>query len=118
MSAPVSPNDDAFAQEDNNPEKHEQEEQNEDTNDKEDNETEDIDDEQEKQEFTERCIREDLIPEASAMCVATQVEGPHPGLKAMDTMEALTAKHTSQCGYDEEALTLCFYRVSGHHFSH
>ncbi|KKZ67667.1 hypothetical protein EMCG_06727 [[Emmonsia] crescens] len=119
MSAPVSLNN-AFAQEDNNPEKHEQNEQNEDTKDKEDDETEGVGDEQEKQvqesfedlserrrsfwidvegkiisftnpdtkwrlsqEFTERCIREYCIPEASAMCVATQMEGPNPGLNAM-----------------------------------
>lgn len=119
MSAPVSPND-AFAQEDDNPEKHEQNEQNEDTTDKEDDEAKEVDAEQEKQaqesfedlsetresfwidvegkiisftnpdtkwrlsrEFTERCIREYCIPEASAMCVATQMEGPNPGLNAM-----------------------------------
>lgn len=33
--------------------------------------------------FSERQMRDCRIPEESALCVATQVEGPNPGLKAM-----------------------------------
>lgn len=33
--------------------------------------------------FSERQMRDCRIPEASALCVATQVEGPNPGSKAM-----------------------------------
>jgi hypothetical protein len=33
--------------------------------------------------FSERQMHDGLIPEASALCVVTQFEGPNPGLKAM-----------------------------------